>query len=82
MLVPRFRGIQVEDQMIRKIAVLGAGTMGAQIAGHGANAGLSFGTHFFTPPRYMRLLEIIPTPETEPHVLAEFETFAEIVPHT
>jgi 3-hydroxyacyl-CoA dehydrogenase len=24
-----------------------------------------FGTHFFNPPRYMRLLEIIPTPETE-----------------
>lgn len=23
-----------------------------------------FGTHFFNPPRYMRLLEIIPTPET------------------
>src|SRR6476646_5710338 len=27
--------------MIRKVAVLGAGTMGAQIAGHAANAGLS-----------------------------------------
>ena len=25
-----------------------------------------FGTHFFNPPRYMRLLEIIPTPETDP----------------
>src|SRR5579862_5648143 len=24
-----------------------------------------FGTHFFNPPRYMRLLELIPTPETE-----------------
>ena len=27
--------------MIRKVAVLGAGTMGAQIAAHAANAGLS-----------------------------------------
>lgn len=26
---------------------------------------LWFGTHFFNPPRYMRLLEIIPTPETD-----------------
>ncbi|MEL6925068.1 MAG: 3-hydroxyacyl-CoA dehydrogenase family protein, partial [Bacteroidota bacterium] len=26
------------------------------------------GTHFFNPPRYMRLLEIIPTPETDPEV--------------
>jgi 3-hydroxyacyl-CoA dehydrogenase len=38
-----------------------------------------FGTHFFNPPRYMRLLEIIPTEETEPQALAEFEQFAESV---
>ena len=25
-----------------------------------------FGTHFFNPPRYMRLLELIPTPDTDP----------------
>ncbi len=25
-----------------------------------------FGTHFFNPPRYMRLLEIIPTPDSDP----------------
>jgi len=25
-----------------------------------------FGTHFFNPPRYMRLLEVIATPETDP----------------
>src|SRR5262245_28949325 len=24
------------------------------------------GTHFFNPPRYLRLLEIIPTPDTDP----------------
>ena len=27
------------------------------------------GTHFFNPPRYLRLLEIIPTPETDPTVV-------------
>lgn len=27
------------------------------------------GTHFFNPPRYLLLLEIIPTPETEPAVV-------------
>ncbi|MES1226224.1 MAG: 3-hydroxyacyl-CoA dehydrogenase/enoyl-CoA hydratase family protein, partial [Bacteroidota bacterium] len=27
------------------------------------------GTHFFNPPRYLRLLEIIPTPETDPDVV-------------
>ena len=28
------------------------------------------GTHFFNPPRYLRLLEIIPTPDTDPEVVA------------
>ena len=28
------------------------------------------GTHFFNPPRYLRLLEVIPTPETDPAVTA------------
>lgn len=27
------------------------------------------GTHFFNPPRYLRLLEIIPTPATDPKVI-------------
>ena len=27
------------------------------------------GTHFFNPPRYLRLLEIIPTPDTQPEVV-------------
>lgn len=28
------------------------------------------GTHFFNPPRYLRLLEVIPTPETDPEVVS------------
>ncbi len=27
------------------------------------------GTHFFNPPRYLRLLEIIPTPDTDPSIV-------------
>jgi 3-hydroxyacyl-CoA dehydrogenase len=27
------------------------------------------GTHFFNPPRYLKLLEIIPTPETDPAIV-------------
>ncbi len=27
------------------------------------------GTHFFNPPRYLRLLEIIPTPHTKPEII-------------
>lgn len=29
-----------------------------------------FGTHFFNPPRYLHLVEVIPGPETDPAVLA------------
>ena len=37
-----------------------------------------FGTHFFNPPRYMRLVEIIATPETDPHVLSAISRFADL----
>lgn len=35
------------------------------------------GTHYFNPPRYMHLLEIIPTPFTSPDVLATVRQFQE-----
>ncbi|MCL6446754.1 MAG: enoyl-CoA hydratase/isomerase family protein [Armatimonadetes bacterium] len=34
------------------------------------------GTHFFNPPRYMKLLELIPNQETLPEVLAFLKDFA------
>src|SRR5947209_5932532 len=37
-----------------------------------------FGTHFFNPPRYMRLLEIIPTPETDRTVLDAVTWFSDV----
>ena len=36
-----------------------------------------FGTHFFNPPRYMRLLEIIATPDTDPEAIAAIAAFAD-----
>jgi 3-hydroxyacyl-CoA dehydrogenase len=36
-----------------------------------------FGTHFFNPPRYMHLLEIIPASSTSPDAIDAFERFAE-----
>ncbi|MEX2601729.1 MAG: 3-hydroxyacyl-CoA dehydrogenase/enoyl-CoA hydratase family protein [Balneolaceae bacterium] len=36
------------------------------------------GTHFFNPPRYMKLLELIPTPDTDPDVLKAMERFCEV----
>ena len=36
-----------------------------------------FGTHFFNPPRYMKLLEIIPSPGSDPALVAAFAAFAD-----
>ena len=36
-----------------------------------------FGTHFFNPPRYMRLLEIIPTKESDPALVSAIAEFAD-----
>lgn len=35
------------------------------------------GTHFFNPPRYLKLLELIPTDETDPEVVASTINFLE-----
>jgi 3-hydroxyacyl-CoA dehydrogenase len=37
-----------------------------------------FGTHFFNPPRYMRLLEIIPTPDADPAAIERIAHFGDV----
>jgi 3-hydroxyacyl-CoA dehydrogenase len=37
-----------------------------------------FGTHFFNPPRYMRLLEIIPTPEADQAAIDAVAHFCDV----
>ena len=36
-----------------------------------------FGTHFFNPPRYMRLMELIPTPEADPTLIEAVAHFCD-----
>lgn len=36
-----------------------------------------FGTHFFNPPRYMRLMELIPTPDTHPEAMTAVAHFCD-----
>ena len=38
-----------------------------------------FGMHFFNPPRYLHLLEIIPTPETDADALESARQFSQVV---
>jgi 3-hydroxyacyl-CoA dehydrogenase len=62
-------------------AVLTTNTSGLPVkkiaAGLQAKRDRFFGTHFFNPPRYMRLLEIIPTAESDPSVVSAFAAFAD-----
>jgi 3-hydroxyacyl-CoA dehydrogenase len=37
-----------------------------------------FGTHFFNPPRYMRLLELIPTPEADSALIDAVSNFCDV----
>ena len=37
-----------------------------------------FGTHFFNPPRYMRLLELIPTPESDRAAIDSVAQFCDV----
>src|SRR6202522_2735930 len=37
-----------------------------------------FGTHFFNPPRYMRLLELIPTPEADRGLIDTISHFCDV----
>ncbi len=55
-------------------------TSGLSIAGMSEGRGEEFrahfcGTHFFNPPRYLHLLELIPTPATRPEVLSGLAEF-------
>jgi 3-hydroxyacyl-CoA dehydrogenase len=62
-------------------AVLTTNTSGLPVnkvaAGLGTLRNRFFGTHFFNPPRYMRLLEVIPTPECDAALVAAFAAFAD-----
>jgi len=66
-----------------KTAILTTNTSGLPVAKiAGALAGRRdrfFGTHFFNPPRYMRLLEVIPAGESDPALVASFAAFADRV---
>ena len=65
----------------RDDAIVSSNTSGIPIAALAEGRSASFrrqflGTHFFNPPRYLRLLEVIPTPETDPAVVDSVIAFA------
>lgn len=63
-------------------SIVASNTSGIPIAAIASDASDDFkahflGTHFFNPARYMKLLEVIPTPETKPEIVEFITDFAE-----
>ncbi|HLJ74681.1 MAG TPA: 3-hydroxyacyl-CoA dehydrogenase NAD-binding domain-containing protein, partial [Thermoanaerobaculia bacterium] len=70
------------DRLRKPGSIVSSNTSGLPIAHIAANASFDFkahflGTHFFNPPRYMKLLEVIPTRETKPEIAAFVSEFAD-----
>ncbi|HEV3486595.1 MAG TPA: 3-hydroxyacyl-CoA dehydrogenase family protein, partial [Vicinamibacterales bacterium] len=70
------------DRLRKPHSIVSSNTSGLPIAQIAADASPEFrkhflGTHFFNPPRYMKLLEVIPTPDTEPAITRFVSDFAE-----
>lgn len=71
------------DAVRRADALVSSNTSGIPIASiaEGRSDGFRrhwLGTHFFNPPRYLRLLEIIPTADTDPQVVRAVSEFADV----
>jgi len=71
------------DAIRRGDAVVSSNTSGIPIASiaEGLSEGFRrhwLGTHFFNPPRYLHLLELIPTADTDPQIVQDVTAFADV----
>jgi 3-hydroxyacyl-CoA dehydrogenase len=80
--LPAKRSLVQRIEKLRKPgSIVTSNTSGLPIATIAAEASPDFkshflGTHFFNPPRYMKLLEVIPTKETRPEITSFIRDFA------
>jgi 3-hydroxyacyl-CoA dehydrogenase len=70
------------DRLRKPGSIVSSNTSGLPIGQIATNTSDDFkkhfiGTHFFNPPRYMKLLEVIPTNETAPEIVEFVRDFAE-----
>lgn len=81
--LPIKRQLMERIDLVRKpTAIVSTNTSGIPVASIAEGRSESFrqhflGTHFFNPPRYLKLLEIIPTTETLPEVVEAVSRFGE-----
>jgi 3-hydroxyacyl-CoA dehydrogenase len=81
--------LNIKRQLMERIdavrapdSIVSTNTSGIPVASIAENRSDSFrehflGTHFFNPPRYLKLLEVIPTTNTLPEVVDSISHFAE-----
>ncbi|RFU67369.1 3-hydroxyacyl-CoA dehydrogenase/enoyl-CoA hydratase family protein [Bacillus sp. V59.32b] len=72
------------DQFRKPGSIVSSNTSGISIEAMAEGRSEDFkknflGTHFFNPPRYLKLLEVIPTKNTDPEVLSFMKLFGEDV---
>jgi len=70
------------DKARAATAIVSTNTSGLSIAGlaEGRSDGFRrhwLGTHFFNPPRYLHLVEVIPTPDTDPGLVQAIASFVD-----
>lgn len=76
----KLRVMQQIEETVKADTVVSTNTSGIPIREIGEGRSESFrrrllGTHFFNPPRYLKLLELIPTEDTDPDVLERVAWF-------
>lgn len=81
--MPEKHALAAQIERLRKPnSIVSSNTSGLPIADIAAKSSQDFkdhfiGTHFFNPPRYMKLLEVIPTANTKPEITAFITKFCE-----
>ena len=83
-LEPKRELMQRVEDTAKEDAIISTNTSGIPL--HSISEGRSegfkrrfVGTHFFNPPRYLKLMEIIPTEDTDPEIVEAVRNFGERV---
>jgi 3-hydroxyacyl-CoA dehydrogenase len=83
-LEPKRELMQRVEDTAKESAIISTNTSGIPL--HSISEGRSegfkerfVGTHFFNPPRYLKLMEIIPTEDTDPGIVEAIRNFGERV---
>jgi 3-hydroxyacyl-CoA dehydrogenase len=83
-LEPKRELMQRVEETAKESAIISTNTSGIPLHSISEERSEDFkkrfvGTHFFNPPRYLKLMEIIPTEDTDPEIVGAIRNFGERV---